>query len=64
MSNNNDYQEFSPSNFTMDYGKNYPEVLDLKCIMITKPDWTIYPGENQMPKDSIYYVLPNFYQRF
>lgn len=52
------FQDFDSASFTETYIKSHPEVLNLKCVTITNPNWTIYPGENQMPLDKIYFSIP------
>ncbi|KLT64695.1 hypothetical protein [Pedobacter sp. BMA] len=58
------YQEFSAIDFTEIYIKQHPEVLKLEHIVISNANWTIYPPDNKMPPNAVFYSLPKAIKEF
>lgn len=58
------HKEFLVSEFTESYLINNPKTLELNSITIYTSGWTIYPPNNEMPVDPVYYDLPVFIKNF
>ncbi|MCX2573584.1 leucine-rich repeat domain-containing protein [Pedobacter sandarakinus] len=65
MSNNETkIKEFYLSEFTESNILHHPEILDLNCLIISNPNWTLYPPNNLTPEDAIHYKIPVFINNF
>ena len=58
------YQEFSIVDFIETYINQHPEVIKLEHILISKANWTIYPPDNEMPPNAVFYSLPKVIKEF